>query len=61
MSGILVNTNFNKLTGEVEKVLKAEVITTYWASEANPTLGYSIEILRDVYVLVGRYVCRMSN
>ena len=28
----------------------------YWASEANPTLGCSIEISRDIYMSV----CRMS-
>ena len=35
----------------------------YWASEASPTLGCSIEILRDIYIyVVGMsYVCRMSN
>ena len=38
-----------------------------WASEASPTLGRSIEILRDIYIfiyiyVVGMsYVCRMSN
>ena len=32
-----------------------------WASEASPTLGCSIEISRDIYMCVGRYVCRMSN
>ena len=32
-----------------------------WASEVSPTLGCSIEILRDIYVSVGQYVCRMSN
>ena len=30
----------------------------YWASEASPTLGCSIEISRDIYTYVGRYVCR---
>ena len=33
----------------------------YWASEASPTLGCSIEISRDIYMSVCRYVCRMSN
>ena len=28
-----------------------------WASEASPTLGCSIEILRDIYIMS---VCRMS-
>ena len=28
-----------------------------WASEASPTLGCSIEISRDIYMYVGRYVC----
>ena len=36
-----------------------------WASEANPTLGYSIEISRDIYMLVCMSVClqkiRMSK
>ena len=31
-----------------------------WASEASPTLGYSIKILRDIYY-VGRYVCRVPQ
>ena len=29
-----------------------------WASKANPTLGCSIEISGDIYMSVGRYVCR---
>ena len=29
----------------------------YWASEASPTLGGSIEISRDVYMLVCMSVC----
>ena len=28
----------------------------YWASEASPTLGCSIEISRDIYICI--YVCR---
>ena len=34
-----------------------------WASEASPTLGCSIEILRDIYMYVYMYVgmSRMSN
>ena len=36
-----------------------------WASEASPTLGCSIEILRDIYVSVsrsvGQYVCRVQK
>ena len=28
-----------------------------WASEASPTLGCSIEILRDIYMSVCMYVC----
>ena len=32
-----------------------------WASEASPTLGFSIEISRDIYVSVGRYVCRVPK
>ena len=28
-----------------------------WASEASPTLGCSIEISRDIYIIC-RYVCR---
>ena len=31
--------------------------TIFWASEASPTLGCSIEISRDIYMLS---VCRMS-
>ena len=30
-----------------------------WASEASPTLGCSIKILRDIYIYM--CVCRMSN
>ena len=30
---------------------------SYWASEASPTLGCSIEISRDIYMSVGRSVC----
>ena len=30
----------------------------YWASEASPTLGCSIEISRDIYMSVGRSVGR---
>ena len=40
------------------------VVGSNWASEASPTLGCSIEISRDIYMLsVCRmsYVCRMSN
>ena len=32
-----------------------------WASEASPTLGCSIEISHDIYVSVGRYVCRVQS
>ena len=34
-----------------------------WASEASPTLGCSIEISRDIYIIYNIYmcVCRMSN
>ena len=30
-----------------------------WASEASPTLGCSIEISRDIYIYICRYVCRV--
>ena len=30
----------------------------YWASEASPTLGCSIEISRDIYMYVYMCVCR---
>ena len=33
------------------------VIYNYWASEASPTLGCSIEIPRDIYIC--RYVCHV--
>ena len=33
--------------------------SSYWASEASPTLGCSIEISRGMSV--GMYVCCMSN
>ena len=31
-----------------------------WASKASPTLGYSIEISRDIVVGMSYVVCRMS-
>ena len=34
------------------------VLSSNWASKASPTLGCSIEISRDIYMSVGRYVCR---
>ena len=33
----------------------------YWASEASPTLGYSIEISRDIYIYMYVGMSRMSN
>ena len=33
-----------------------EARNSYWASEASPTLGCSIEISCDIYIC--RYVCR---
>ena len=33
-------------------------IVTYWASEASPTLGCSIEISRDICIYVYMCVCR---
>ena len=33
----------------------------YWASEASPTLGCSIEISRDIYIYIYMCACRMSN
>ena len=36
----------------------AHTLLSNWASEASPTLGCSIEILRDIYMYVGMYVCR---
>ena len=32
-------------------------VANNWASEASPTLGCSIEISRDIYIYVCRYVC----
>ena len=32
----------------------------YWASEASPTLGCSIEISRDIYIYICRYVVCLS-
>ena len=37
--------------------LRNHAFRDYWASEASPTLGCSIEISRDIYLCV----CRMSN
>ena len=38
-------------------VLATQDVATSWASEASPTLGCSIEILRDIYMSVCMYVC----
>ena len=38
-------------------VLSDNVYISNWASEANPTLGCSIEILRDIYMYVYMSVC----
>ena len=38
---------------------KFDINAIYWASEASPTLGCSIEISRDIYMYM--CVCRMSN
>ena len=40
-------------------IADARSLANYWASEASPTLGCSIEISRGMSV--GMYVCRMSN
>ena len=32
--------------------VRKKLIELYWASEANPTLGCSIEISRDIYICV---------
>ena len=37
--------------------IESTTTLTDWASEASPTLGCSIEISRDIYMYVGRYVC----
>ena len=41
-----------------EGILEEKKVCPNWASEASPTLGCSIEISRDIYMSVGRYVCR---
>ena len=33
-------------------------LSDYWASEASPTLGCSIEISHDIYIYVCACVCR---
>ena len=38
-----------------------KLLSSYWVSEASPTLGCSIEISCDIYVVGMSYVCRMSN
>ena len=40
----------------IEYIVSFIVPAIYWASEASPTLGCSIEISRDIYMSV----CRMS-
>ena len=37
------------------------VCLTNWASEASPTLGCSIEILRDIHICVGMSVICQIN
>ena len=37
--------------------LAKRILKNNWASEASPTLGCSIEISRDIYIYVCRYVC----
>ena len=34
-----------------------DIISSYWASEASPTLGCSIEISRDICMYICIYVC----
>ena len=41
------------LQGELASLTK-NVVFFYWASEASPTLGCSIEISRDIYLCVCR-------
>ena len=36
---------------------KSQVKENYWASEASPTLGCSIEISRDIYIYICIYIC----
>ena len=38
-------------------LISSEISRDNWASEASPTLGCSIEISRDIYMYVCRYVC----
>ena len=40
------------------KTILAVTLFSIWASEASPTLGCSIEISRDIYIIICRYVCR---
>ena len=46
---------------EIGKQLRSAIMVYYWASEASPTLKCSIEISHDIYVSVGRYVCRVPK
>ena len=59
---------FKHLRGERSYVIYPKkrvflIVLINWASEASPTLGCSIEISGDIYIymLVGRYVCRVPK
>ena len=47
---------YSNLLGLYSDTVPLKVKCIYWASEASPTLGCSIEILRDIYM----YVCLSS-
>ena len=64
------NTDIEQHKGRIGNILNSwnfvlELVCPNWASEASPTLGCSIESLRDIYcrhvICRMSYVCRMSN
>ena len=54
--------NLPKLTGTYTGLPKHQKTdsTINWASEASPTLGCSIEISRDIYVVGMSVVCQIN-
>ena len=49
---------FREIRADIPRYAYREIY--YWASEASPTLGCSIEISRDIYIYVCRYVVCLS-
>ena len=47
---------------ELARPIMGTIFLVYWVSEANPTLGCSIEISRDIYIFVPRHViCNLRD